>query len=135
MLYDKNNWTEEDRRTIKTIIPLYVGVLNDDEMEILKSQYVYNADESKMDDASVKITYYTYATEWTDNKHERYFRDIESAVKWYKKEFTARVIESGRYSLEEWERVDGEKYGSDDDLKCLEEWENLVYEMNATAES
>lgn len=67
---------------------LYEGVLNDD--------YI-----TKCEDDSALLTYYTYATEWSNRQHEKAFSDIGKAVAYYKRNFHDRVFEQGKRWLEE----------------------------------
>lgn len=87
---------------------LYEGVLNDDYMTVEQ-------------DGSVLITYYTYATEWSNVVHEKCAYDMERALAWYKNKFPDRVKAQG----EEWIGEDTDDYN---DIKQTpqEYWKNVV---------
>ena len=106
----------KDDRSVKATLILYEGVLNDDELEILESQYVYTGRNF----ATCKITYWTFANEWANNKHEKYFQKVESAIEWYKKNLKDRVIEQGKYWLKEDEITDPTE------SEAIDEWENMT---------
>ncbi len=130
--------TTEDR-SIKARLTLFEGVLNNDEMEILKSQYAYRIKGCP----SVKITFYTFATSWSDKKNTRYFKTMEEAGEWYKKNMLDRVIlqggawltEDGGDGEEEAEikkMIDGdyntalEKMTEEQKALCVNEWEMMT---------
>lgn len=89
---------------------LYEGVLNDDHL-------------TKCDDGSVLITYYTYATEWSNNQHEKACYDIDRAVKWYQRKFPERVFEQGKRWIEE-----DKEYSYIADTPEIY-WKTVVYEQ------
>lgn len=66
------------------------------------------------------LHYFTYATEWTDREHVMKFETPEKAIEWYKNNMKGRVIEQGKYWLQE----DGEENITDED--AVDEWENIV---------
>lgn len=66
------------------------------------------------------LHYFTYATEWTDAEHVMKFETPEKAIEWYKSNMKGRVIEQGKYWLQE----DGEENITDED--AIDEWENIV---------
>ena len=68
------------------------------------------------------LHYFTYATAWTDEEHIKEFESSMDAIKWYKENFTGRIIEQGRYWLEE----DGDLRENILDQDALDEWENVV---------
>lgn len=89
-------------------ITIYEGVLNDDYIEV---------------DSTGKATlvYYTFATEWSNNKHLREFFSLIDAVNWYIKNFCSRVQSQGS----EWYREFTETTGKD--IYTLEEyWKDSV---------
>lgn len=125
--------------SVEARLTLFEGVLNDDEIECLKSQYVYTG----RNNARYKITFYTFANEWSDKKNERYFKTIENALKWYKKNMLDRVIlqggawltEDGGDGEEEAEikkLIDGDyntaldKMTEEQKTRCIEEWEMMT---------
>lgn len=90
---------------------LFEGVLNDDYL-------------TKCDDGSVLITYYTYATEWSNNQHEKVCYDMDRAVRWYRRTFHDRVFEQGKRWIEE----DNDDYNYINDTP-EEYWTTVVYEQ------
>lgn len=90
---------------------LYEGVLNDDYL-------------TRYDDGSVLITYYTYATEWSNAKHEKACYDIDRAMRWYRSEFPSRVLKQGKWWIEE----DSDDYNYIDDTP-EQYWSTIVYEQ------
>lgn len=89
-------------KSTRATITLYEGVLNDDRMEVLKPNLCYGGHNR----ATCRIVYYTFANEWANHEHARYFQTIEKAIEWYEKQFSDRVIAQGT----EWLREDGEDY-------------------------
>lgn len=89
---------------------IYEGVLNDD--------YI-----TECSDGSALLTYYTYATEWSNHIHEKAFSDIGKAMAWYRRKFHDRVFEQGKRWLKE---NDGEYYNISDTPE--EFWSAMVYE-------
>lgn len=69
-------------------ITIYEGVLNDDYIEV---------------DSTGKATlvYYTYATEWSNNKHLREFFSLIDAINWYDKNYHNRVSSQSQAWYEE----------------------------------
>ena len=123
----------------KVELTLFDGVLNSDEMMILKDKWYF----VKHNKAQVKITFYTYANEWSDRKNERYFKTLENAVKWYKKNMLDRVILQGGVWLSESGDDDPEikkiteiinkdyntaieKMTEEQKALCVDEWESLT---------
>ena len=89
---------------------LFEGVLNDDYL-------------TKCDDGSVIITYYTYATEWSNGTHEKVCYDMGRALRWYIDEFRDRVFKQGKRWLEE-DKVEDYPYTPE------EYWREQVYNMS-----
>lgn len=123
----------------KVELTLFEGVLNSDEMMILKDRWCF----VKHNKAKVKITFYTFANEWSDRKNERYFKTLENAVKWYKKNMLDRVILQGGVWLSDsgdddpeikkiTEIINGdyntaiEKMTEAQKARCIDEWEALT---------
>lgn len=90
---------------------LFEGVLNDD--------YILESSVSK----PVWLTYYTFQTEWSNQEHKKEFPDMSEAMRWYRKEFSDRVLEQGKRWIEE---NDGEYYDISDTPE--EYWTDMVYE-------
>lgn len=90
---------------------LFEGVLNDDYM-------------TKCDDGSVLITYYTFATEWSNNQHEKACYDMARAMRWYREKFHDRVVAQGKKWLEE-----DTEWGTDDHYTPEEYWTEIVCEQ------
>lgn len=67
---------------------LFQGVLNDDTIEICDEGKCFNLPKHP----TVRVTYWTYANEWSNRKHVFYACSVENAVKRYKRE-TKRVPE------------------------------------------
>lgn len=67
------------------------------------------------------LHYFTYATEWTDREHVMKFETPDDAIEWYKNNMEGRVIEQGKYWLQE----DGEEENITDE-DAVDEWENIV---------
>ena len=65
---------------------LYEGVLNDDYLTIGK-------------DGLVVITYFTYATEWSNHEHHKTCFDLPRALRWYMDNFPDRADESDLINL------------------------------------
>lgn len=78
-------------------LTLFEGVLNNDELIALTGNYYYKGHNK----AKVKIEYYTYANEWGNHKHEKYFKTLENACKWYKQNMPDRVVLQGAFWLSE----------------------------------
>lgn len=123
---------------IKGILTLYEGVLNDDTLTLLKDGWHYRGHNN----AVVKIEYYTFRNAWENDKHTRFFKTLENALKWYKKEMLDRVIEQGGYWLAESpqdepdkiEDILREKLNNREELTtyekslCIDEWDaNTLY--------
>lgn len=70
------------------VIKLFTGVLNDDTLSVAT-------------DGKALLEYWTYATEWSDNLHKKLFSDIESALRWYRREFHDRVLDQGEWWLQD----------------------------------
>lgn len=90
---------------------LYEGVSNDDYITVCE-------------DGSVLITYYTYATEWSNTKHEKACYDIDNAMRWYRGKFPSRVVEQGKRWVEE----DSDDYNYIDDTP-EQYWSTIVCEQ------
>ena len=90
---------------------LYEGVLNDDYIVV-------------EEDKSALLTYYTYATEWSNNVNEKAFDTIDRAIRWYRRNFGGRVLEQGKVWLDE-DRGYGAEYGGTPE----EYWTDVVYEQ------
>ena len=91
---------------------LYEGVLNDDSITVF-------------DDKSALLTYYTYATEWSNHKHNESFSDLQGAMRFYRKRFTNRVIEQGK----RWREEDSDGYNYNIDDTPEQYWTTVVYEQ------
>lgn len=89
---------------------LYEGVLNNDYL-------------TKYEDGSTLLTYYTYATEWSNHQHEKSFSDIGKAVAYYKRNFHDRVFEQGKRWIEEDKEY---SYIADTPERY---WETVVFEQ------
>lgn len=131
--------TDNNIGSVEARLTLFEGVLNSDEIEILKSQYAYRLKSCPR----VKIEFYTFATEWSDKKNTRYFKTKENALKWYKKIMLDRVILQGGAWLSEsgdddpeikkiTEIINGdyntaiEKMTEEQKALCVDEWEALT---------
>lgn len=66
------------------------------------------------------LHYFTYATEWTDREHVLEFKTADEAVEWYKHNMNGRVVEQGKYWLQE----DGEDNATDEEAE--DEWQNII---------
>lgn len=66
------------------------------------------------------LHYFTYATPWTDTEHVKKFKSAEQALDWYEENMHERVVEQGKYWLQE----DGEQNITDDD--AVDEWRTIV---------
>lgn len=132
----KNNIVNDPE---KVELTLFEGVLNSDNVMILKDNWYF----TKHNKAKVKITFYTYANEWSNKENTRYFKTLENALKWYKKNMLDRVIlqggawltEDGGDGEEEAEikkLIDGdyntalEKMTEEQKTRCIEEWEMMT---------
>lgn len=89
---------------------LYEGVLNDDYITVGQ-------------DGSALLTYYTYATEWSNHQHEKVFNSLGDAVDYYKRQFHSRVFEQGKRWIEE-----DKEYSYIADTP-EEYWNTVVYEQ------
>ena len=88
---------------------LFEGVLNDDTIEVVgKDNY--------------RLTYWTYATCWSNDRHDIYFDTFDGAVRYYLRKFYGRALQQGRVWLEE-DKVE------DYNLTPEEYWREGVYEM------
>ena len=115
-------------------LTLFEGVLNNDELIVLTGDYYYKGHNK----AKVKIEYYTYANEWGNHKHEKYFKTLENACEWYKKNMLDRVILQGAFWLREDEEHEElkailEDYGTalekmteEQKQDAIDEWESLT---------
>lgn len=68
------------------------------------------------------LHYFTYATEWTDAEHVMKFETPEKAIEWYENNMKGRVIDQGKYWLQE----DGEHEENITDEDAVSEWQNIV---------
>lgn len=75
----------------KINLTLFQGVLNDDNITILEDGYCYQGHNR----ANVKLTYYTYANEWSNHDHHKFFKSLDNACAWYKKHMLDRAIYQG----------------------------------------
>lgn len=89
---------------------LYEGVLNNDHITLC-------------DDGSALLTYYTYATEWSNNVIEKAFNTLDDAVRYYKRKFHDRVFEQGKRWIEE-----DKEYSYIADTPEIY-WKEVVYEQ------
>lgn len=87
---------------------LFEGVLNDDIIE-------------KIGENKYRLTYWTYATCWSNNRHDIYFKTIEGAVRHYLRKFSDRVLQQGK----EWLKEDNAM--ADTPEEC---WKDIVWEQN-----
>lgn len=90
---------------------LYEGVLNDDYL-------------TKCEDGSVLLTYYTFASAWSNFKWEKAFYDIDKALRWYRRKFHDRVFQQGK----EWLEQDSDDYNYINETP-EEYWTEVVYEQ------
>jgi hypothetical protein len=110
----------------KGTITLYEGCLNDDFVQVLEDGYYYKGHNK----AQVVLFYYTYANEWSNHEHKKFFKTLENAIEWYKKSFKDRAIYQGRV----WLTDGGEDYTETDedgivlakDEDALNEFDNLT---------
>lgn len=68
------------------------------------------------------LHYFTYATAWTDREHVMKFETPEKAIEWYKNNMKGRVIEQGKYWLQE----DGDLEENITDEDAIDEWRAIV---------
>lgn len=68
------------------------------------------------------LHYFTYATCWTDTEHIKKFKTLEDAIKWYEDNMRERVIEQGKYWLQE----DGDLEENITDDDAINEWHTIV---------
>lgn len=68
------------------------------------------------------LHYFTFATAWTDKEHVMKFKTADEAIEWYKNNLTERVVEQGRYWLQE----DGYHEENISDEDAINEWQNIV---------
>ncbi len=108
-------------------LTLSQGFLNDDEAIILEKGYKFTGHNG----ATVVIVYYTFATEWSNHEHYKFFKSLENAMAWYKRQFRDRAIYQGRVWLTEGcpdeypeKDRDGIIITTDDD--ALTEFDNLT---------
>lgn len=105
---------------IKASAILHENCLTDDIIEVLNDGWVYTGHNG----ANVKITYYTYANEWSDKEHEKYFKSIDNAINWYKKNMLERVKDMGKYWA--YDNRDTEEADTLTDDDFIYEWEDIV---------
>lgn len=93
--------------------------------EIMLSEGVLNNDTIEyISDEVVKLEYFTYATEWGNQRHIEYFPSLERAINYYRRNMGNRVMLQGKYWLEQ----DKEYLGRD--IYTPEQyWLSMVYEM------
>lgn len=68
------------------------------------------------------LHYFTYATCWSDTEHIKKFKTLEDAIKWYEDNMRERVIEQGKYWLQE----DGDLEENITDDDAINEWHTIV---------
>lgn len=68
------------------------------------------------------LHYFTYATSWTDTEHVIKFKTLEQALEWYEQNMHERVVEQGKYWLEE----DGDHEQNITDEDAVSEWRTIV---------
>lgn len=68
------------------------------------------------------LHYFTYATSWTDTEHVKEFKTLEQALEWYEKSMRERVVEQGKYWLQE----DGDMIENITDEEAANEWRTVV---------
>lgn len=114
----------------------FEGVLNDDNVIVITDDvFKYKNHNS----AKVKLTYYTFANEWGNHEHNKYFKTLENACKWYKKNMLDRVILQGAYWLTEGDDEHKEleklledystaleKMTDEQKQEAIDEWESLT---------
>ena len=115
-------------------LTLFEGVLNNDIMNITKDGYYYKNHNK----ATVKVVYYTYANEWSNHEHKRFFKTIIRACEWYKKNMFDRAIYQGAVWLSDEDEAIAELVNNHDfdyvikhltkeqKADALNEWENLT---------
>lgn len=105
----------------KNNILLHQNPLTDDAVLELEQGYYYKNHNK----STVKLVYYTYANEWGDKEHVKFFKSIDTAIEWYKKNFRDRAIEQGKF----WLLENGYSLNNDfTDDDCLNEWESLTFD-------
>lgn len=86
---------------------LFEGVLNNDIIE-------------RIADKTYRLTYWTYATCWSNHRHDIYFQSIENAMRYYLTMFPNRVFQQGKVWLEE----------DNEDADTPEEyWKSIIYSV------
>lgn len=91
----------------KATLTLHENVVSTDHITILEDKYYYVGHNK----ATVKLTYYTYANEWSDREHVKYFKSVDNAIEWYEKNFRDRAIDQGRI----WSEEDGTENASEEE--------------------
>lgn len=81
----------------KATMVLYEGVLNDDEVTVANTEkgYYFKVNGKLY---KFKVTYWTFANEWCNHRHEFCSNSMEAALKRYQRE-THRLTEEARDSV------------------------------------
>lgn len=82
---------------IKSSFVLFEGVLNDDELDAANTEAGYSFERNGKC-YKYRVTYWTFANEWCNHKHEFCSNSLEAALNRYQKE-THRLTEDVRDSL------------------------------------
>lgn len=90
------------------------NVVSDDSIEYLEGGH-YKGHAG----ANVVITYNTFLNEWQDESHLKFFKSIEKAVDWYRKNFAEKILDYHRYVL-------GEEASEMSDEDVLNDWADSI---------